>query len=336
MSLFNVAVCTIFAREFTEGAIIIGEYRTAIHHSDAPEKRAEDNDPDQPPSKPELLRAVTVWAAIAAAVAVAVVVIVGIPLAVLSKEFDEKTAEIIEGVSKIVAAICILQLSLKMPKWLGFYKNKKKGKVSEGFDMTLRSVRFNIAWNIWREVAECGVFLLPSLLHGENLKSIPISAIVGIVIGLAVGFFVYWANRRMKNKLYLCIFITGLLIFLATGLFVGGCHEFEEVLGETDKVWVIQNDFWSSKKLPMAILKPFGYSSSRTVLQICCFWLWLAMSLCLHYFMYWRTQKINRELAEASSLGKMTDHQGQDEESPSTSEKLSDGFEGGQVEEVEA
>lgn len=336
MTLFDVAVCTIFAREFTEGAIIIGEYRTAIQHADIKEKR-EEGDDDENPTKQELLRAVTVWAAIASAVAVAIVIIVAIPLAVLSKNFDEKTADIIEGVSKVVAAICILQLSLKMPKWLGFYKNKKKGKVSEGFDMTLNSVRFNVGWNIWREIAECGVFLLPSFLQGDNLEAIPISAIVGIVVGLAVGFFVYWANRRLTNKLYLCLFITGLLVFLATGLFVGGCHEFEEVFGETDKVWVIENDFWSHKKLPMAILKPFGYSSSRTVLQICCFWLWLLLSACCHYFMYWRTQKILREMQESGkinngsddSLSKAEDitgtsHTPVDEESPATSEKLSD------------
>jgi hypothetical protein len=67
----------------------------------------------------------------------------------------------------------------------------------------------------------------------------------------------------MKNKFWLTFvlsFVTGLL---SVGLFVGGhCHEFEEVLGETKKVWTIQGEFWNHKKLPMAIFKPFGYSSS--------------------------------------------------------------------------
>jgi len=331
MTLFDIAICTIFAREFTEGAIIIGEYRTAILHADIKEKRDEGEERDNAnPTKQELLRAVTIWATIASALAIAIVVIVAIPLAVLSKNFDEKTAIIIEGISKIVAAICILQLSLKMPKWLGFYKNKKGGKVSEGFDMTLNSVRFNVGWNIWREVAECGVFLLPSFLNGDNLESIPISAITGTLVGLVIGFFVYWANRRLTNKLVLAIFITGLLVFLSTGLFVGGAHEFEEVWGETEDVWEVKNDFYSSKKLPMAVLKPFGYSSSRTVLQICCFWLWLLLSACAHYFMYWRTQKIVREMAETSHDGLAKDIE---EGSPATSEKLS---EGDMEEEVEA
>jgi high-affinity iron transporter len=276
-----------------EGAIIIGEFRTAIKRS-AP---VDETNPDAP-TKDQLLRAVTWSAAAAAALAVLVVVIVAIPLAVLSNEFDNRTAEIIEGISKVVAALCILQLSAKMPKWLGFYKTKKAGKVQPDMDITLASIRFNVAWNIWREIAECGVFLLPALLDGDELQAIPISAIIGTAVGLVVGFFIYWANLTFTNKLYLAIFTTLLLVFLSTGLFVGGCHEFEEVWGETKKIWTVNNDFWSHKKLPMAILKPFGYSGSRTVLQMTCFWCWLAVSAALHGYKYHQTKKINREIAE--------------------------------------
>lgn len=275
------------------------EFRTAI-------KRA--NLPRDGPSQNQLLRTVTWSAAFAAALAVLVVVVVAIPLAVLSNEFDEKTADIIEGISKVVAAICIVQLSLKMPKWLGFYRTKKAGKVQADMDLTLNAIRFNVAWNIWREIAECGVFLLPSFLAGDNLESIPISAIIGIVVGLAIGFFIYWANLTLKNKLALAIFTTLLLVFLSTGLFVGGCHEFEEVWGMTKNIWTIEKEGWSHKELPMAVFKPFGYSSSRSVLQITTFWCWLGLSAALHAWKYFQTKKINRELAEgkleeASSVG---------------------------------
>jgi high-affinity iron transporter len=317
MSVFNSAICTIFARESLEGSVIVGQFRTAIHHSYVPTENG--------PTKEQLLRATYVWAAIATLVALVVVLIVAIPLAVLSNDFDEKTSQIIEGVSKVVAAICVLQLTLKVPKWFGFYKSKKAGKVTDSFDLTLQSVRFNIAWNVWREVAECGVFLLPSFLSGDNLKAIPVSAIVGILVGLGLGSVIYYGNQRFKNKLYLTCFMTLLLVFLSTGLFVGGVHEFEEVVGETrgetKEVWAIRNDFWSSKKLPMAILKPFGYSSSRTVLQMCTFWLWLALSAVLHYFMFWRTKKINLELAalEADEKNLALDETN-DKDSPETSQ----------------
>lgn len=298
-NLFDYAICTIFAREFMEGAIIIGEFRTVIQKSDIPEDA-------EAASKDRMLREVTVSAAIAALVAVLVVVIVAIPLAVLSKDFDEKVADVIEGVSKVVAAICILQLSLKIPKWMGYYKNKKDGKISRSFDLTIPSIRFNVAWNIWREVAECGVFLLPAFLKGDNLVAIPLSAVIGITVGLAVGFFVYWANQSMKKKQYVCIFVTLVLVFLATGLLVGGCHEFEEVWGETKKVWTIGNDFWSHKELPMVILKPFGYSSSRTVLQIATFWGFLGLSALLHFMKFQEMKRLDHELKQLIAEDKLS------------------------------
>lgn len=316
MSVFDSAICTIFARESLEGSVIVGQYRTAIHRSFVQTEGG--------PTKDELLRATYVWAAIATVVALLVVIIVAIPLAVLSNDFDERTAEIIEGVSKVVAAICVLQLTLKIPKWFGFYKTKKAGKVTDDFDMTLQSVRFNIAWNVWREVAECGVFLLPSFLSGDSLSVIPVSAITGIFIGIVLGLCIYWGNRKFENKFYLACFMTLLMVFLSTGLFVGGVHEFEEVWGETREIWAVRNDFWSSKKLPMAILKPFGYSSTRSLLQICAFWCWLALAGILHYFMMWRTKRINRELAAKEAIEEgdknMTMEDTADRNSPVTSE----------------
>jgi high-affinity iron transporter len=295
MSVFDLAICTIFARESLEGSVIVGQYRTAINRG----YEAIENGP----TKEQLLRATYVWAAIATIVAVIVVIIVAIPLAILSNELDERVVQVIEGVSKVVAAICIIQLTLKVPKWFGFYKSKKSdGKIQESFDLTLRSIRFNIAWNVWREVAECGVFLLPALLSGDNLKAIPLSAFSGILAGLVLGIAIYIGNQRLNNKFYLATFMTLLLVFLSTGLLVGGIHEFEETYGETRDVWVIEGNFWDSSKLPMAMVKPFGYSSSRTVLQIASFWGWLAIAAILHGFMIWRTKKIEEELAAISAL----------------------------------
>lgn len=138
---------------------------------------------------------------------------------------------------------------------------------------------------------------MPALLQGDDIGAIPLSGVAGTVIGLAAGFGVYYANRTLENKLFLCIFTTLLIVFLSVGLFVGGCHEFEEVWGETKNVWRINGRFWDHHDLPMAILKPFGYSSSRSVLQITTFWLWLTLTGALHYYKFHQTGKINRQLA---------------------------------------
>ena len=287
-NLFNVAIATIFAREFLEGAIIIGNYRTAIIKN-------EDWDEE---TKKAALKNVTYSASIASAVAIAVVLALAIPLAVLSKDLNETSIMIIEGVSKAVASFCILQLSLKLPGWLGIYwkvsifpwKNKEL-KTPEAEMLSLGEIRFNVAWNIWREVAECGVFLIPFFL-GTGAKAIPISALVGIVISLFIGIGMYIANHRMKSKFWLAFVMSGLTLFLAVGLFVGGLHEFEEVWGETKEVWAIQNPRMSHKEFPMVIFKPFGYSSSRTVLQITSFWCFLALGLACHYLKWDATKKM--------------------------------------------
>ncbi len=178
-----------------------------------------------------------------------------------AQDLDERTVEIIEGVSKVVAAICILQLSLKMPYWLGMYEKVPllpKKHIStwcngsyvdreeeKDVGLTLAEIRFNVAWNIWREVAECGVFLIPFFL-GTGAKAIPISALVGIAISVVLGIGMYIANKRMNNKVWLAFVMSGLTLMLSVGLFVGGCHEFEEVWGETREVWEISNPNMSS------------------------------------------------------------------------------------------
>mmetsp|Transcript_9972 Transcript_9972/g.14115 ORF Transcript_9972/g.14115 Transcript_9972/m.14115 type:complete len:310 (+) Transcript_9972:97-1026(+) len=284
--LFDIAICTIFAREFLEGSIIIGQYRTVIQRS------ADWQDPEKQKAG---LREVTRAAILASAVAILVCVAVAVPLIIASKDLDERVVEVIEGVSKVVAAICILQLSVKLPKWLGLYASKKSNDDHGMGDLNIKSIRFNVAWNIWREVAECGVFLIPFFLRGSDAVAIPISAAVGIVVALILGAMIYFGSKKLENKFWLAFFLSSLTGMLSVGLFTGGCHEFEEVWGETPKVWKISGDGWSHKKLPFAIIKPFGYSSSRTVLQICCFWSWFFLLVGLHIWKIKQTKKIRAQ-----------------------------------------
>uniref|UniRef100_A0A7S0AUA2 Iron permease FTR1 n=1 Tax=Minutocellus polymorphus TaxID=265543 RepID=A0A7S0AUA2_9STRA len=303
--IFDVAICTIFAREFLEGAIIIGQYRTILCKSPEWNK-------DEEKLKAGL-KCITKSALLATFVAILVVIAVAVPLAVLSRDLDEKTADIIEGVSKIVASICILQLSLKIPKWLGVYASKKMGADGVVVGLSMKSIRFNVAWNIWREVAECGVFLIPFFL-GEGAIAIPLSAVIGIIVGLAIGGLLYWGNRKLNNKKWLAFFMAAVLGMLSVGLFTGGCHEFEEVWGETPYVWKIDggssDSFWSHKRLPLALIKPFGYSSKRTQLQIAAFWSWFALLILLHFWKWWSSKKIfeaqalaEEELATGKAIG---------------------------------
>jgi high-affinity iron transporter len=283
--LFDIAIATIFARELLEACIIMGQYRTVIFKS--PQFQDEEK-------QKGALRAITMAATIASIVALVMAATITIALYFAGRQFSNNTAEIVEGVSKLVAAVCVLQLSAKVPKWLGIYANKHEDEygVIEGLDE--RSIKFNVAWNLWREVAECGVFLIPYML-GNSARSIPVSAVVGIAIGLLGGFGTYWASRNMSDTKWLAFFLANLTGWLAVGLFTGGCHEFEEVWGMTPYVWKIGGAFWSHKNFPMVMLKPFGYSHKRTVLQFVCFWFWFLLTVGYHYYKYQQSEKIVAE-----------------------------------------
>ena len=285
LSLYHtLSPATIFAREILEGCIIISSYRTMITKTFKNEEK-----------KRLALRAVTMSAFWASLVAVIIAAAVCIGLYAASKSFSNYWAEIIEGVSKLVAAYCVLQLSVKVPKWLGIYANSKEQDedgIGEGLDQ--RSIKFNVAWNLWREVAECGVFLIPYML-GDSARSIPVSAVIGTAVGVASGFGTHWASNNLNDKFWLAFFLCNLTGWMSVGLFMGGCHEFEEVWGMTPYVWKIPGDFMSHKRFPMVMFKIFGYSSKRTVLMFCSFWIWIVFALGMHYYKYQQSEKIRAE-----------------------------------------
>lgn len=298
--VFNIAIATIFAREFLEAVVIIGQYRTVIQRSDH-----WDDD-----TRAKALSAVTKSAIFASSLAILVVIAVAIPLGVLSKKLDEHTVNIIEGTSKVIASVFIVQLSVKIPVWLGLYekvsifpwKNKdlatSEDMAKQIDTLSFNELRFNVAWNIWREVAECGVFLIPFIL-GSGAEAIPVSGVVGIGVAMVLGLAIYIANHRLTNIFWLAFFMSGLTLMLAVGLFVGGCHEFEEYAGETKVVWEAENEGFSDNRFPFVILNPFGYSSERTVLEMVTFWLFLALGLTYHFLKWNATKAVRLARGEA-------------------------------------
>jgi high-affinity iron transporter len=304
--LFSVPIASIFARELLEASIIVAQYRKLVQCSDEWEES----------SKAAALKKIWYCAGGATLLAVLVIIVVAIPLAVAGNKLDKTAAEVIEGISKVVAAFCILMLSVKVPKWLqlGPYGRRVSSKTLGNTD---RELCFNVSWNIWREVAEIGIFLIPSFLKGD-LEPFPISAIVGAIIGLGLGALFYVTLHYTKQKAALAFIMAGFTGWLACGLFTGGMHEFEEVLGETADVFHFPGcksskkpscSFWHHKKFPMGLVKPFGYSSSPSVLQMVSFWCFFVLLVLVHVVQYQlAVRKANKDAAGDES------GQGQDSE----------------------
>lgn len=311
MALWSVPIAVIFAREILEACVIIGQYRTLVIRSEE----------FSGASEIVALRNIWLCAGGSALIAVLMIVALAVPLSILGAEMNNAVAEVIEGVSKVVAALCIMGLSLKIPKWLevGPYA-ALTSKKSAG--QSLSELRFNVSWNIWREVAEIGAFLLPNFLSGD-LAPIPVSGAVGLCIALVPGIGLYVANRFTQQKLWLAVTMSVVTGWLAAGLLAGGMHEFEEVLGETDKVFIFPGcasskaptcNFWNKKKLPMALFRPFGYSHSPTVLEMASFWTFVVSLVLLHVAKFMRAKKAvsvapvakkHSDIEQPAGIGKM-------------------------------
>mmetsp|Transcript_47853 Transcript_47853/g.91486 ORF Transcript_47853/g.91486 Transcript_47853/m.91486 type:complete len:296 (-) Transcript_47853:185-1072(-) len=279
VELFAVPVAMIFAREFLEAGIILTNFRTVV-------QRMESWDEEK---KAVMMKVVYQGAAAACAVALVMLIILGAVLGAVGKKMDNAVAELVEGASKLVASICIAQFSLKIPKWLGIYtSNKHKDAEAEAEAwLSPKSVFFNVSWNIWREMAEIGVFLIPYFLDDE-MEKVPVSAVVGLLIAAVLGVLIYIANEKLENKNHLAFWMAGLMGLLAVGLFTGGCHEFEEVLGETDHIFSFGFD--------CPPLKIFGFAQSPTLLTTIAWWFFAIVLCALHMYKY----SESRKMAEAT------------------------------------
>lgn len=156
--------------------------------------------------------------------------------------------------------------------------NKKENEDGVNTGLDQKSIKFNVAWNLWREVAECGVFLIPYML-GDSARSIPVSAVCWYCDWSWWRSWYLLASQKINDKFWLAFFLSNLTGWLAIGRFTGGYHEFEEVHGMTPFVWKLEGSVWSHKNFPMAIIKPFDYSHKRIVLQFACFWSWIAVTI---------------------------------------------------------
>jgi high-affinity iron transporter len=290
-SVWDGGIGAIFCREFLEGFIIISQFRSVI------DRQADWSDEEKARKK----KIIMVSAGAAAAFALLVVIIAGAIIAAVSNELTDKTVpRIIEGVSKCVAALCIAQLSWKIPKWLGVYSSKK-GDKDIGLDD--KQLRFNVGWNIWREVAEIGVFLIPSFLKGD-LTALPISGLIGLAIACVPGAMIHFASKKASRAAPLAKFLAILTAWLSCGLMSGGLHEFEEIVGETADVFYLgdKQTFWDEKLFPLTLFKPFGYRRHPSVLTFLSFWFFAIFIATMHWMKWQDTKRAGGAKVEEAAV----------------------------------
>ena len=313
-SLWAVPVAAVCARESVEAAIIAFTLLALALKAKTPVVQRTGK---------------TVLLSIAGAIVLGIVTITAIaaPLYYLNEPIHThgfQAIELTEGISKLISAILMFRISVEVPKILGMgpFANFKTGAISRC------EISTNIVLNVWREVCEIGLFLLPAFLGDQSrvlLREIPLSALAGVAIGTAIGALVYAAIRMLKSTrvvAFVTIVITG---WLACGLFHGAVTEFESALGgiRVNGTLLPNNTFptediffmpgcadvlakncttWDPNEW-MSLLVPFGYSPSPSLAELASFWavvLVLVVTHTLSLCCAWRRVAKSKAIAPAA------------------------------------
>jgi len=245
MSYIDSSIACIVAREFLEGTMFVTSHFGAVLKSEKLEQQ----------DKVEYYKRLTIFSAggLLCGLAVSLGVGFGLKSAFESgRGFEAEVGmEAGEGVSKLIGAILVCKMMFKMPKWFGI---SNYGRVenqdyvvpntlapSDSLD-SKEQMGFNLFWNIFREMAECGCFVaIEGFLNPKAYHSLGWSVMVGLAAAFAT-FVIIGLSMKYSQGNTPGIVCSIIVQMLAVGLFTGAAHAFEEVNEmkygkETGYVW---------------------------------------------------------------------------------------------------
>ncbi|KAI9182936.1 high-affinity iron permease [Blastocladiella emersonii ATCC 22665] len=308
-TVFDVPAYFIFTREVLEMAVIIAVLVTFINRIVA----------DNEPVRKKMLRQVWIGsvAGLAVSIGLAVLFIILFQAAKVDIWGTEEFELIFEAVFKLLACLLItgmaftmLKVDVMQIKWT----RKLRAAAQEALDAVdenkwgLMLLPFTV---ILREGLETLV-LLGGTSSSSSATAIILPAIAGTITGCAIGLLVYKGGQRMVLKYFTWTSMI-FLLFIGAGLFMGGLHEVEELLGETAKVFSIKDKTFSQKtgNIFFQIMGAlFGWRSSGTILTtVAYFAYWLMVIPGLMWYSKKQARAANelkRQVAEEDSAGTLT------------------------------
>lgn len=190
-------------------------------------------------------------------------------IALSTRDMDDlRMIYILVGMSRLFSAVTLFLLSVQIPKWLGVYHSGEK----RDFDVyTLKALRFNIWWNIWRYFGMVYFLLLPFFCCSSFPADIPVYILAGIAAGILVCLGVYCGRVRFKErKRSIGIIMVLILCILSSPSFGAGCYF----------IAAVKNDDWAYGDLPWYIATPT----------------WLVVTVSIHLWIWqWSKQMLQNE-----------------------------------------
>ncbi|KAI9190450.1 high-affinity iron permease [Blastocladiella emersonii ATCC 22665] len=292
--VFDVPAYFIFSREVLEMAVIIAVLVTFINRIMASNEKL----------RKQMVRQVYLGAIAGTLVSIALAVIFIILFQTLRVDiWGTETFEIIfEAVFKLLACALITIMAFTMIKveyWQLKWERKLRVAAQEAMETMNKSkwTMFLLSFTVvLREGLETLV-LLGGTSSSASAKSIILPAITGIITGCLIGWLVYKGGSTIALKVFVQVSIV-FLLFIAAGLFMGGCHEIEELTGGEIVVLEIEDvefDPDDGNVFFQIIGALFGWRSEWTVVTVVTYFLYWVVALPALYF-YNRKQT---RLAEA-------------------------------------
>lgn len=211
-------------------------------------------------------------------------VILAIVFKIFLGGFSGEREEIFEAIVMLTSSVLLSSMIL----WMLRHRNMKRD-IEYSVENTLsKSKAIGLFWlimlSILREGVETVVFLSSASLV-TSAESNLLGAFLGLTLALFVGYFIFFASKKLDLKLVFDITNT-LLILFAAGLIAQGLHELQE-LGlinlATVKVWSTENILPKSSFIGDLAKGLFGYNSSPSALEVSSYLLYLSAIFALRY-----------------------------------------------------
>ena len=139
-----------------------------------------------------------------------------------SKVMTGASKAIFKGYINLVAVLLITMLSFAMLRFMNYEKKwaAKLEAAAAKIDVGRAnqwSIFFLAFTAVFREGIESVIFLA-GVSTTTSWTAIPLAGIVGVLIGLAVGFALYYTGRQIKDIAWFFVLSCSLLFFIAAGL----------------------------------------------------------------------------------------------------------------------
>lgn len=146
--------------------------------------------PNEREGQKAITRAATWTCVIGAILYIVTTVVVG----KLTDPLDNRTNSIVVGLSEIFAAIIFCMMSVNIPQWFGVYHSNKTTAISF---TSGREIRFNLSWNLWKQLMSMYFFNLYF-----SCADFDLCILYGALIGIAVGIITVLIAMKARSPSY--------------------------------------------------------------------------------------------------------------------------------------